>query len=837
MPTRSGAASARRVPPISTSIAPSDSTGRPGGAGHPHHTPGGAAEHPERAEHPEHAEHLKPPTHPERADHPEHPVNPATTRHPDEASDSGPTARRRFLTYLLAAPTLTVAARLGLDTAAARAATPGPGPAAARAAAAAASTAASARGGSLPPQLLGLPGIPDIADLGDAMILAARPTSHLLVLEITPAGRAALHLPRLEVGQGLTTAIAMLVADELDARLADVDVPLSESRPELVFNQLTGGSNSIRSLYDPVRGAAAAARARLVTAAARRWNVPASSLRTADSAVLAPDGRRLGYGELAAEAATVTAPAIPVVPKDPARLRLVGRPTGRIDARDIVTGRAQYAGDLRIPGAVPTVVARPTTVNGTLKSLDATAARAMPGVLGVVRIPSGVAVLAETFDQALKARDALRTTWNPGPVAGLSDSDVRARLRAAHAPFLPPPLFTQHLDAEFDFAFVNHAPMEVLTAVADVRPNRAELWFAAQSPILAQQVVAAELGLPQNAVTVHVVRGGGSFGRRLFSDAALEAARISKAAGRPVTLMWTRNDDMRHGRVRPASHHRVRATYGVDRVLSWEHRVAGVRTDLGHGLGDAFTAAGYNLPLAGLTASELFFLLTEKIPYNVGLPAQQLTEVPLELPTGSWRSVFSGTVRVCDEIVMDELARRMGRDEVAFRQARLRSAAGQAVLNTVATKGNWGRPMPAGQAQGIGYHDENGSCAAYLVELDATDRAEPRVTKAVIAADVGRIINPRGLEAQLTGALVDGISVILQAGNHLDNGAFREGSFGDFHYARQRHTPPVLEIHLMPPSGSPGGAGELGVPAACAAVANAYARATGTNPRSFPVNF
>ncbi|MFD4399031.1 molybdopterin cofactor-binding domain-containing protein [Kitasatospora sp. NPDC058478] len=747
------------------------------------------------------------------------------TGHPGTARDDAGTRRRRFLTYLLAAPTLTVGARLGLDAAA---------PATARAAVRA---AAAAQDAAAPSQLIGLPGIPDILDLGDALIIAGLPTSHLLVLELTAAGRAVLHLPRLEVGQGLTTAIAMLVAEELDARIGDVDVPLSDGRPELLFNQLTGASNSVRSLYDPVRAAAAAARARLVTAAARRWNVPADTLRTADSAVLAPDGRRAGYGDLAAEAAAVALPAVSSSPKSADQLRLVGRPTGRIDARDIVTGRAKYAGDLAIPGAVPTVVARPTTINGTLRTLDASAARAMPGVLGVVRIPSGVAVLAETFDQALKARDALRTSWNPGPVANLSTSDIRGQLRAAHAPFLIPPLLTQYVDGEFDFAFVNHAPMEVLTAVADVRPNRAELWFAAQAPIVAQQAIAAELGLPQNAVTVHVVRGGGSFGRRLFFDAALEAAQISKAAGRPVKLMWTRNDDMRHGRMRPASHHRIRATYALGQVLSYEHRAATVKTDFRHGLGEMLTAAGFNLSLAGLSLAQVFFLLSEKNPYNVGIPTQLLAEVPLDMHTGSWRSVYSGTVRVADEIMMDELARRMGQDAVAFRRARLRSAAGRAILDTVAKAGDWGRPMPPGHAQGIGYHDENSGCAAYLVELDATDPADPRVTKAVIAADVGRVINPRGLEAQLTGALIDGISVILQAGNHIDNGAVREGSYADFRYARQRHTPPAVEIHLMPPSGAPGGAGELGVPAASAAVANAYARATGTSPRSFPINF
>ncbi|MER7703967.1 molybdopterin cofactor-binding domain-containing protein [Kitasatospora sp. NPDC097605] len=739
---------------------------------------------------------------------------------------SAGTARRRFLTYLLAAPTLTVAARAGLDAAA---------PTAARAAEAAGAPAAGSPAAA-PSPLLGLPGIPDIVDLGQALQVAGLPTAHLLVLEITAAGRAVLHLPRLEVGQGLTTTVAMMVAEELDARLADVDVPLSDSRPDLLFNQLTGASNSVRTLYDPVRAVAAAARARLVTAAARHWSLPAGTLRTADSAVLAPDGRRVGYGDLAAAAAAIAVPAVPATPKPAEQRRVIGRPTGRIDARDIVTGRAMYAGDLAVPGAVPTVVARPTTINGTLATLDASAARAMPGVLGVVTIPSGVAVLAETFDQALRARDALRTSWHPGPVAALSDADIRKRLRDAHAPFLVPPL-TPYVDGEFDFAFVNHAPMEVLTAVADVRPNRAELWFAAQTPIVAQQTIAAELGMPQEAVTVHVVRGGGSFGRRLFYDAALEAARISRAAGRPVKLMWTRNDDMRHGRMRPATHHRIRATYGLGQVLGYEHRAATVRTDFGHGLGEALTAAGFQLQLAGLSVAQAFFLLSQNNPYDLGIPTQVLSEVPLDIPTGSWRSVYSGTVRVADEIMVDELARRLGQDPVAFRRARVRETAGRAVLDTVARAGRWGRAMPPGHAQGVGYHAENGGRTAYLVELDASEPAQPRVTKAVIAAGLGTVINPTGLEAQLTGALIDGISVILQAGNHIDRGTVREGSYGDFHYARQKHSPPVVEIHLLPPSGPPGGAGELGVPAASAAVANAYARATGTGPRSFPINF
>jgi isoquinoline 1-oxidoreductase beta subunit len=301
--------------------------------------------------------------------------------------------------------------------------------------------------------------------------------------------------------------------------------------------------------------------------------------------------------------------------------------------------------------------------------------------------------------------------------------------------------------------------------------------------------------------------------------------------------MWTRNDDMRHGRMRPASHHRVRATYALGQVLTYEHRVATVRTDFRHGVGEALTAAGFDLQLAGLTLGQGFFLLTEKNPYNLGVTTQLLAEVPLEAHTGSWRSVYSGLVRVADEVVLDDLARVLGRDPVELRRSLLSDPDSRAVLDTVAQAGPWGRPLPPGHAQGIGFHEEFRSSAACLVELDASDPANPRVTRAVVAADVGTAINPRGLEAQLTGAVVDGLSVVLQAGNHIDRGAVREGSFSDFHWARQRHSPPQVEVHVLATGGPPGGAGELGVPAAAAAVANAYARATGTSPRSFPINF
>ncbi|WP_394832603.1 molybdopterin-dependent oxidoreductase [Pendulispora rubella] len=715
--------------------------------------------------------------------------------------DEGSIGRRRFLTYLVAAPILTVACKAEVET------------------------APAAEEATL--------GVPDIVDLGDALILAGALTAWNLSIEIDTANRVRVKLPRAEVGQGITTTAAMIVAEELDAQLTDVEVALSDAQPEILFNQLTGASNSVRSLYGPMRAVAAAARARLVTAAAARFDVPAHTLVTKDTQVIAPDGRTATYGSLSEDAARVLLPAVSAAPKDPSTFSVIGQPTTRIDAREIVTGQAKYAMDLDVPGAMPTVVARAPTIKGTVASFDASAARGMPGVIAIAQIPNGIAVTAETFDQAIKARDALRITWDDGPVAGLSDGDIRGMLASAALP-LTPPLLAAHVDAEFDFAFVSHAPMEVLAAVADVRDGKAEVWCSSKSPIVAQQTIAASIGLPQSAVTLHVVRGGGSFGRRLFFDGALEAAQISKAIGRPVKLMWTRSDDTKHGRMRPMSHHKLRATHALGAVLTYEHRIAAVKTDLTHGLGEALTAVGFKL--LGGVPNQLFFLLTEKVPYNFGLSSQLLSEVPLEMNTGSWRSVYSGFVAVANEIMVDEMARALGKDPAAFRRATLSSSRSKAVLDKVTSAGNWGRAMPPGTAQGIGLHEEYKSCVACLVEIDTTGSSGPRVTKAVVAADVGRAVNPRGLEAQLMGATVDGISVTLQAGLHIDNGAVRESSFSDFHYARMRDTPRHFEVHILPPTtGEPGGAGELGYPAAAAAVANAYARATGTTPRRFPI--
>ena len=404
------------------------------------------------------------------------------------------------------------------------------------------------------------------------------------------------------------------------------------------------------------------------------------------------------------------------------------------------------------------------------------------------------------------------------------------------------------VEGEFDFAFVSHAPLESNTAIAHVRDGKCDVWSGMKIPIVAAQTIADELGLDPANVTAHVVQGGGSFGRRLFFDGALEAARISQLAGKPVKHMFTRIDDMRHGRARSASHHRVRLVAVGKEVTALQHNTAFVETDWRHGLGEIFSAysvqlnAPQILPTSiggNLTFSESVFYTTVKSPYDFGATAQSLQELALPFNTAAWRSVYSPNTRGAEEVMVDELAAKLGEDAGQFRLDRLPTARQKAVLQKALDMSGWGKKtLPAGVAMGIGFHDEYKSLAATVVQIDARDPQKPRVTHAWTAADYGVPVNPLGLKAQLIGGLTDGIATTLTAGLHLRDGLFLEGSYSQFHFPRNRDIPPVVEIFIFPKTSDvPGGAGELGVTPAVGAVANAYARATKTKVRSFPLIF
>jgi isoquinoline 1-oxidoreductase beta subunit len=738
----------------------------------------------------------------------------------------GGISRRRFIGYLIAGPTLIAAAEFGV---------------------------VPVRAGASVPTVQPV----DHYDLSDLLTDAAIPTSNLITVEVNPNGTVSFALPRAEVGQGITTAVAMTIADEMGVALNKVKVTLADARPELLFNQLTGGSNTMHAIYTPVRVAAALARQRMTAAAVPSLGGAASGYTVSDGVITGPDGRSVTFGALTRRAAVKRSARMQVELKPASQLKLVGTPQRRIDARDIVTGRKQFAMDLPVRDALPTMVCRPPTISGSaVRVRNLAAVKAMPGVTDVVpirhtaNVPGGIAVRARTFGQCVDAVRALKVDWAPGTVDGKSEESVLADLRAAELPLTPALPLARSVEKVFTFAFRPGDPLEPNCAVADVRSDRAEIWSSLKSPIWAKEQIAATLGLPLDKVVVHVAQGGGSFGRHLFCDAAFEAATISKRIGKPVKLMWHRTDSFRQGRSHPMVTSRVRIQYAGGNVLAFDQRHTGVATDFTQGLGDLITATfarppGQNL----LQYSETIFNLTANVPYDFGVATQLLNEVYEynTFNTSSVRNVYSPEVGTATELMVDQAARAMGQDPYAFRRAFIRDARMRAVLDKAAQAGSWGRAMVPGTAQGIAIHDEYKGRAACVVEIDCRPATVgrripdaytgPRVTKVTYVVDVGLPINPLGLQAQMMGGIMDGIAQVLSFSLHLQDGHFLEGSWDDAYYTRQWNTPPELNIIVMPPtSDAPGGAGEFGVAASMAATACAYARATGTLPTRFPVN-
>ena len=749
----------------------------------------------------------------------------------DDALGTGTaaTSRRRFLGYVLAGSTLVVAAQVGSETIApsgARAATP-------------------------------LPSNPqpaDLFDLSDLIRESCRPTNYLLTISIARDGTAVFDMPRAEVGQGIQTAMAMIIADELDMPVEQVRVSLADARPELLFNQITGGSTTLHSLYQPVRAAAAVARRRLARAAAARWGAAASDVTLRDGAVVGPNGERATYGALTEAAASATTQVQEVTLKPDANRTVVGVGRRRTDARAAITGAKQFAMDLRIPNALPTMICRPPTLKGTVGRVrNLSEVRRMPGVTDVAAISTGVAVRARTFGHCIDAVRTLQVDWGPGTVDEESTASVAKKLAAAELPLLPAVPGVTAIERTFTFHFRSGSPLETNCAIADVRPESAEIWSSLKLPIVALQKIAETLGLSEDAVSVHVTQGGGSFGRHLFPDAAYEAVEASKAFGKPVKLMWHRTDDSRHGRVHPMATSRVRAGLVGSSVVSFDQRHTSVATDFTHGLGEAITSTLSQQGMkqyGNLSFSQSIFELTTTVPYNFGPTTQLLNEIFRfdDFPTSSVRNIYSPDTVTARELIVDQIAKEMGQDPMEFRLGFLKQDPRlKAVLREAAKVGNWGRAMPPGMAQGLAIHSEYKSRIACLVEIDTRRQTVerkirdattgPRVTKVLIAVDVGLPINPTGLEAQMIGGSMDGIAQALTASLHLREGLPLEGSWDDYRYTRQWNVPFDFQCVIMPATtNQPGGAGELACGVTQAAVACAYARAVGEMPTEFPIN-
>jgi isoquinoline 1-oxidoreductase beta subunit len=510
---------------------------------------------------------------------------------------------------------------------------------------------------------------------------------------------------------------------------------------------------------------------------------------------------------------------------------------------DIVTGRKKFTMDLQVPGALPTMVRRAPKLSAQLQEFKNKAqVEKMPGVIATALLTSGVAVVAETFEQARAGAAAVEAVFDSGPIPNESNESMGQTLRASMLPFAAPPTGAGTIEAEYEWAPAAHGFLEVECAIADVRADGADLWSGFQAPIVAGQQIALALGLPLDSVKAHVVPVGGGFGRRVFFDAAMEAALVSQQVGRPIKLMWTRTDDFRHGRHRPQNIQRFRATILDNRVVSFEQRVAGVATDYRHGLGEIFSAIITEMPKGAKEAivndsfGQGVFTTMVSSPYNLGVTDKRQLEVSLGIPTSSYRSVPCQTARGSEEMMIDEIAEKLQIDPYEFRRILLKSDRSRAVLDTVAQRGQWGRTMPEGFAQGIAFHEESRSHTAALIELDARNPKLPRVTKAVIAIDCGKPINPLGIIAQMEGGLAEAISLTLKAGLNIVDGLPLEGSFSQYKWLRMRDMPADIQVIVMPDKGDPiGGTGEVGMAAPSGAIANAYARATGIRPRKFPI--
>ncbi|HEU5100595.1 MAG TPA: molybdopterin cofactor-binding domain-containing protein [Roseiflexaceae bacterium] len=595
---------------------------------------------------------------------------------------------------------------------------------------------------------------------------------------------------RSEMGQGVRTSFPMIVAEELDADWSTVRV--EQAATDDRYGRLnTFGSRSIVSMWDTLRQTGAAARAMLIAAAAQTWGLDQQELATEGGAVIhPPSNRRLTYGELAETAAQQPVPD-QVALKDPGAFRLLGTPRGQHDAPNMIDGSAIYGIDVRLPGMRYAVVARSPVFGGRLANYDATPAMAVAGVRQVVAIDNAVAVVADTTWAAMRGRAALQINWDPGQNAQLSDAGVRGALRQS----LPAASRQAgRLEAIYEIPYYAHATMEPMNCVADVRPDRCDVWAPTQAPQNARDVAARITGLPSAAVAVHVTLMGMGLGRRSATDFIAEAVQVSKAIGEPVQVLWTREDDMQHDLYHPTSAHYLSAH--IDPAAEIEIQTAG-----GSRRGGA-------------------------------------------IPVGAWRSVSNFPQAFIRESFVDELAAALGQDPYELRRQRLPLEAHRAVLDLAAHNAGWGGPLPAGSGRGIAFYvyggggenprDGRGTYVAQVVEASVAGDGSVRVQRVVCAVDCGVPINPEMIKAQIEGGIVHAITATLKGAITIEGGAVQQTNFHEYPLLRINEMP-LVEVSIVPSTRTPQGMGEMGVPTLAPALANAIFSATGKRIRRLPI--
>jgi isoquinoline 1-oxidoreductase beta subunit len=657
-------------------------------------------------------------------------------------------------------------------------------------------------------------------------------------------GQIVLTMPYVEMGQGTYTAIAMLIAEELEVELKQVRLEHAPPNEKLYGNpliggmQATGNSNAMRGAWQPLRKAGAAARTMLVSAAARRWNVDPTSCRAHSGEVLhMPTGRRIKYGKLAADAARMPVPES-VTLKRPEDFKLIGTPAKRLDAPSKVNGTAVYGIDVRPPGVKIATLAQSPVFGGRVKSVDDAAAKAVKGVRQIVQLDDVIAVVADHMGAAKKGLAALVIEWDDGPHAKLNTDDILHELEQAT---LKPGAVAQNIgdidkamasaaskvEATYRVPFLAHATMEPMNCTVHVRKDGCEVWVGNQVLARAQAAAAKTAGLPLDKVVVHNHLIGGGFGRRLEIDGIIRAVQIAKHVDGPVKVVWTREEDIQHDMYRPYFFDRMSA--GLDdkgRPVAWKHRFAG-----------SSVVARWAPPLFinGLDhdTTEGAINLVYALP---NLHVEYLQVEPRGIPTAFWRSVGPSHNVFVTESFLDELAAAAKEDAVAYRQALLdESPRAKAVLELAAKKAAWGGPLPDRVGRGVSVQFAFATYMAQVAEVEVSREGAVRVRRVVCAVDCGSVVNPDTVRAQIQSAIIFGITAALYGEITVKDGRVEQTNFDTYRILRINEAP-AIEVHIVQSSETPGGMGEAGTSLIVPAVTNAIFAATGKRLRKLPID-
>ena len=661
-------------------------------------------------------------------------------------------------------------------------------------------------------------------------------------IRIDKTGMTTLVMPQVEMGQGVYTGVAMILAEELDADLAKVVLEHAPPNEKLYTNpllglQATGGSTSLRAFWTPLRTAGATARAMLVQAAARQWQVDPASCTTANGMVShSASGRQAGYGALVEAAGKLTPPKdVPL--KDPAKFALIGTSHKRFDTPNKVNGKVIYGIDAMIPGMKFATLAASPVFGGKVAHVNDAAAKALPGVQQVIVLDNMVAVVGDHMWAAKKGLEALDIAWSEGAHASVSSADIWQGIRAAsqqdgivakaQGDVEKGLANGQRFEADYELPFLAHATMEPLNCTVWLKADSCELWLGTQIITRVQETTAALTGLSIDKVTIHNHLIGGGFGRRLEPDMALNAVRIAQHMnGVPVKVVWTREQDIQQDIYRPVYRNVISASLVGGKVAAWKYKVCGASV-MARWMPAAF--------LKGIDDDAVDSAID--MPYDIAdFQVQYLRVEPPAVPTGWWRGVGPNNNVFAIESFMDELARKAGKDPITFRRDMLgKQPRLMAALELVAAKSDWGKPLPARVGRGVCAQPSFGSFIATVVEVEVDQDGEVALRRITTAADVGLLVNPDTVEAQLQGGLVFGLTAALYGEITIKNGRVEQSNFNDYRMLRIDQMPKI-EVHLIKSGEPPSGVGETGTTAGPPALRNAIFAATGVALKRLPID-